>query len=141
MQASTPQTESAAARVLALLVSANGKIDDAELARLESLRAFERLGMARADFVDLARRCLVDVGAGLCERSWLRSSDMHYVDALLDAVPDPAMRLLVCRLSAAAISADGKVSADERLLYGHMLARWRIHPDAVTQDCRSDCMN
>jgi hypothetical protein len=141
MQVSTPQAEPAAAHVLALLVSANGKIDDAELARLEDLRAFERLDIAQADFVTLARHCLVDIGAGLCERSWLRSSDMHCVDVLLDAVPDPAVRLLVCRLSAAAISADGKVSADERLLYGHMLARWRIHPDTVTQDFRRDCMN
>jgi uncharacterized tellurite resistance protein B-like protein len=126
---------------LALLVSANGKIDSAELARLESLRAFELLGIARHDFVELARRCLVDIGAGLSERSWLRSSDMHYVDALLDAVPDPTMRLLVCRLCAAAISADGKVSADERLLFAHMLARWRVHRDAATQDFRSDDVN
>lgn len=138
MQASKSSAEPAAAWVLALLVSANGRIDDTELARLEGLRAFERLGIAQQDFVELARRCLVDIGAGLCERSWLRSSDIYYADALLDAVSDPAMRLLVCRLSAAAISADGKVSADERLLYGHMLARWRIHPDAVTQDFRSD---
>jgi uncharacterized tellurite resistance protein B-like protein len=141
MQSSKPPTEPAAARVLALLVSATGKIDNAELARLEGLQAFELLGITQHDFLELARRCLVDIGAGLCERSWLRSSDMYYVDALLDAVPDPTMRLLVCRLCAAAISADGKVSADERLLFGHMLARWHIHPDAVTQDFRIDRVN
>jgi hypothetical protein len=130
----------AAARVLALLVSANGKVDEAELARLEALRAFELLGIMREDFVPLARRFVLDIGAGLCERSWLRSSDIEYADAVFDAVVDPATRLLLCRLCAAAIWADGKFSADERLLYGHMLARWRIHPDTVNRHSRSDRM-
>lgn len=138
MQAQPPRAQAAAARVLALLVSANGQVDDAELARLEDLQAFDRLGVGRDAFVQMAQRCLADVGAGLCERSWLRTSDMLYVDALLDAVPDAAMRLLVCRLCAAAITADGKVSGDERLLYGHMLARWRIDQDQVAQAIRDD---
>lgn len=139
MQAHPFQAKAAAARVLALLVSANGRVDDAELARLENLQAFDRLGVGRDAFVQMARRCLDEIGAGLCERSWLRTSDMLYVDARLDAVPDPATRLLVCRLCAAAIAADGQVSDDERLIYGHMLARWRIHPDMVAQALRDDC--
>ncbi len=142
MQARSPEIDhSAAALVLALLVAANGHVDDAELDRLDSLLAFERLGVDRDAFVRMARRCVADVGAGLRERSWLRTADMIYVDALLDAVPDPAMRLLVCRLCAAAITTDGQVSADERLLYGHTLARWRIRPDEVAQAIRRDCVH
>jgi hypothetical protein len=130
--------QTAAARVLALLVSANGQVDDAELARLDKLQAFDRLGIGRDGFVQMARRCLSDIGAGLCERSWLRTADMLYVDALLDAVRDAAARQWVCRLGAAAIAADGQVSADERLLYGHMLSRWRIAADAVAQAPQGD---
>jgi uncharacterized tellurite resistance protein B-like protein len=131
---------SAATRVLALLVAANGQVEDAELDRLDSLLAFERLGVERDAFMQIARRCVADIGAGLRERSWLRTADMLYVDALLDAVVDPEMRLLVCRLCVAVITADGQVTADERLLYGHTLARWRIRPDEVAQVIRHDCV-
>jgi uncharacterized tellurite resistance protein B-like protein len=141
MQSPKPRSGLAAAHVLALLVSANGRVDEAELARLEALGAFESLGIAREDFVQMARRCVADIGAALGERSWLRSSDIAYADAVLDAVVDPDTRLLLCRLCAAAIAADGKVSTDERLLYGHMLARWRIHPDAVAQESRPRCVH
>jgi len=41
-------------------------------------------------------------------------------------VPADESRVLVCRLAAAVITADGLVTHDERLVYEHALARWRI---------------
>jgi hypothetical protein len=131
----------AAAHVLALLVAANGRVDVAEIDRLQELQAFARLGVGRDDFLQWAQRCVEDIGASLCERSWLRTSDLLYADALLDAVHNPELRLLVCRLCAAAIAADGRVSRDERLLYNHALARWHIHPHEVAQAIRQDSMH
>jgi hypothetical protein len=131
----------AAAHVLALLVAANGRIDVAEIDRLQELQAFARLGVGRDDFLQWAQRCVEDIGASLCERSWLRTSDLLYADALLDAVHNPELRLLVCRLCAAAIAADGRVSRDERLLYNHALARWHIQPHEVAQAIRQDSMH
>ena len=123
----------ASARVLALMVAANGHIDPRELQALDELEAFACLGVSRARFVALARDCLQEVGSGLEEYSWLRARDMAYVDQLLDAVPDAQQRLLVCRLAAAAVTADGRVSGGERLLYDHVLARWRINRSMVTE--------
>ncbi len=129
---------SAAAQVLALMVAANGQIDDQELAALERLDAFARLGVSRGRFVELAQRCIAEVGSGLREHSWLRSSDLVYVDRLLDAVQDESTRLLVCRLCAAAITADGRVSRDERMVYNHALGRWHIDPQQVSEAIRRD---
>lgn len=129
---------SAAAQVLALMVAANGQIDDQELAALERLDAFARLGVSRGRFVELAQRCIAEVGSGLQDHSWLRSSDLVYVDRLLDAVQDESTRLLVCRLCAAAITADGRVSRDERMVYNHALGRWRIDPQQVSEAIRRD---
>lgn len=123
----------APARALAMMVAANGRIDELELGALDTLDAFSCLGVSRARFVALAQACLRDVGTGLCERSWLRAEDLRYIDALLDAVPAPDQRVLVCRLAAAVITADGRVSDDERLVYGHALTRWHISQEAVTQ--------
>lgn len=122
----------AAARVLALMVAANGRADPRELQALEDVDAFTRLGVPREHFLALVNECLKDVGHGLGECSWLRARDQCYVDRLLDAVVDPQERLMVCRLASAAVTADGHVSADERLVYDHTLARWRISRSMVT---------
>jgi hypothetical protein len=122
-----------AARVLALMVAANGRADPREVRALQDIGAFERLGLPRERFLALVDECLEAVGHGLAECSWLRVRDQAYLDRLLDAVVDPQERLLVCRMAAAALTADGQVSGDERLVYDHMLARWRIHRSQVTE--------
>lgn len=123
----------AAAIVLALMVAANGRIDPREMQALDALRAFERLGVRRERFLELARGCLEDVGSTLCECSWLRAPAVTYIDALLDQVDDMTSRMLVCRFAAAVITADGCVSADERMVYSHALGRWQISQSMVAQ--------
>lgn len=141
MNAQTTRRAESAARVLAMLVAANGRIDERELDALERLDAFRRLGVGRARFIELARDCLASVGTHLAELSWLRSSDLQYLDRLLDDVLDPEQRLLVCRLAAAVITADGRITHDERLVYDHALTRWRVSPSLVTQAIREDRTN
>ena len=123
----------AAASVLAVMVAANGRIDPREMQSLDALQAFERLGIRRERFLELASGCLDDVGSTLCECSWLRAPAVAYIDALLDRVDDITRRLLVCRLAAAVITADGCISVDERMVYSHVLGRWRISHSMVTQ--------
>jgi tellurite resistance protein len=125
--------DEAAASVLALMVAANGRIDPCEVQALDGLQAFERLGIRRERFLELAHGCLDDVGSTLCECSWLRASAVAYIDALLDQVDDMTSRMLVCRLAAAVITADGCISVDERMVYSHVLGRWRVSQSMVTQ--------
>jgi tellurite resistance protein len=125
--------DEAAASVLALMVAANGRIDPGEMQTLEALQAFEHLGIRRERFLELARGCLDDVGSTLCECSWLRAPAVVYIDALLDRVDDTARRMLVCRLAAAVITADGCISGDERMVYSHVLGRWQVSQSRVTQ--------
>lgn len=128
----------AAARVLALMVACNGRADPSELQALDELDACARLGLPRTHFQSLVDECLREVGTGLAECSWLRASDEAYVYRLLDAVTDPQERLLVCRFAAAALTADGQVSGDERLVFDHALARWHVSramlSDAILHD-------
>ena len=123
----------AAAHALAVMVAANGRADPRELQALEDLEAFGRLGVPRARFEALVHECLHEVGSGLAGSSWLHARDQAYVDRLLDAVADPQERLLVCRLAAAALTADGQVSWDERLVFDHALARWHVSRAMLTQ--------
>lgn len=123
----------AAARVLALMVASNGRADPCEMEALDGLDAFDRLGLPRALFETLVHECLEDVGTGLAECSWLRSRDEAYIDRLLEAVGDPQERLMVCRLAAAALTADGRVSGDERLVFDHALSRWHISRSMLSE--------
>lgn len=128
MTPDTSRCAEAPARVLAMAVAANGRIDAQELDTLEALRAFERLGVERERFVELARECLHEDGASLGWRAEL----------LLSEIDEPGDRLLLCRLAAAAITADGQVSRDERMVYERMLARWRVDPSQVAREIRDD---
>ena len=98
----------AAAGVLALMVAANGRIDAREMQTLDELDAFSRIGVRRERFVELAQGCLDDIGSSLCECSWLRAPalDLHR-RAAATGVDEPRERLLLCRLAAAVITADG----------------------------------
>ncbi|PZP93881.1 MAG: hypothetical protein DI587_27090 [Variovorax paradoxus] len=115
-----------AGRALAVLVTANGRLDARALAALDRLQAFERLALDRQRFVEVAHACAHDLGAQLCECSWLRDHDMACIDAWLDPQLDPQTRLLICRMAFAAIASDGCVSDDERLVFEHVLARWHV---------------
>lgn len=126
MRHQTALATEAPASVLAMVVAANGRVDERELHAIDQLDGFRRIGVGRERFVELAKACLLEVGAGLCEHSWLSASDTQYFDRLLDAVIDPKQRLLVCRLAAAVIAADDQVTPDEQMIYGHALARWRV---------------
>ena len=127
----------AATSMASTWAAANGRIDERELRVLEERDAFRRLGIDQARFVELAQNCLGDVGAWLCELSWLPAEFENYIDELLDAVDDPSQRRLVCGLAAAVLEADGTVSDSERLAYQHTLARWRVDETSGTAPQRA----
>lgn len=121
------------ARILALMVAANGRIDERELKALDGLDAYRRVGVGRERFIALARTCLEDIGSHLSEHSWLSTADMNYIDTLVDDVKDRELQLMLCRLAASTITADGHISEDERMVYHHVLARWHVSQGMVTQ--------
>ncbi|MGQ3051588.1 MAG: hypothetical protein ACT6S0_07375 [Roseateles sp.] len=133
----TPEPESSAS-LLALVVASNGRVDPRELDMLDKLDAFERLGVKRAQVVDLAYGSIDGHPEQAGPRLWLSLDEISQLDHLLDDVSDRAQRLLLCRLAAAVVTADGCVTSDERLVYAHMLARWRISNTMVTQAILAD---
>lgn len=144
MQSPTPFTpdvvenSESPARILALAVAADGRIDEHELESLERPDAFRRIGISRDRFVDLTRDSLEAIGPDLNKRLWLGPSELHYLEALLCTVPDAELRLLICRLAAAVLVADGPVTRGERLVYDHVCARWCISQAMVVQAIRAD---
>jgi len=54
-----------AARLVALIVGSNGRVDPRELAILDEFAAFDRLGVTRGRFVGLAHDSVRGLGAHL----------------------------------------------------------------------------
>jgi tellurite resistance protein len=123
----------ASARLLAMVVAANGRVDARELRALDRLDAFARIGISREQFVTLARRRVDDFGAGLSQRGWLRITDQIRIDRLAESIDDPRQRITLARMAAAVITADGAVSPDERKVYEYVLGRWHLSSSMVTQ--------
>lgn len=119
----------AAARVLAAMVAANGRVDRRELQALDTLDAFGQLGLDRERFVALAEE-------GVASRAEAPWAAMEPPLSLLAAVTDRAQRLRLCRLAAAVITADGEVSPAERMAYERVLAHWCITPQMVRSEIR-----
>jgi hypothetical protein len=128
----------AMARVLALVLIADTELGPEELLALDELSVCDRIGIPRKEFMDISR----DYGAQLAQRMGpkdsLRLSDPTLVDELLAGVSNYGLRLLVARLAAGLIVADGRVSGTERRLYLHMLSRWGLSERLVTEAIRAE---
>jgi hypothetical protein len=127
-----PTASDAAATLVAIVASANGRLDPREIAELDRLGAYEKLGVQRQDFLNLAESALEEIGGPLSRTHLLRPRDQSRMLALQRAVKDRDMRLLVCRLSAAVITADGCVTGDERQVYASLLGQWGLTQSMVT---------
>jgi hypothetical protein len=128
----------AAACAVVLALASDNAIDEREFQLLEQLDAYSRLGMPPARFRALAEAELRRLQGRFTDKPWLSLADIQLVDEVVDVVRAPALRLLVCRLVAGVITADGTVSEAERLVYEHMLMRWKISRSEVTAAIRSD---
>jgi hypothetical protein len=128
----------ALARLIALLIVADTRLDPRELAILDELDAFERIGIGRAEFLHVAGELCEELGERLQQRPWLTLSERSLIEAELQAVRDPAKQRLVVRLGAAVITADGRVQDSERVLFDHLLLRWGLTRADVSQAIRED---
>jgi uncharacterized tellurite resistance protein B-like protein len=136
----TIETDSpeALSRVVAMVMVADTELDPREMGELDAIDAFRRLGIPRARFADVARAYCADLSSRMGEQPWLSLADLALIDGVLARVRDPAKRLLVARLCAAVITADGRVAEIERLVYDHMLARWGLTRRQVSQAILAD---
>lgn len=116
----------ALARVLVLMMLTDCEVDPREIEMLDRLDAFRRIGLTRPHFMRVARDHCAALQKRMGAAQDLRHNDPALIDELLASVTDPAKRLLVCRLAAAIVTADGKVHDIERITYDHMLNRWRL---------------
>ena len=122
----------AAARILALIVVADGDIGDAELQWLDRLAVHERLGLARHEL-----HALLDT---FCE-DLLSSDQLKWADAcpvdertladLMGEIQDPALRLKLLRLCVELVEVDAQVDDGESFVLVAAVEHWGLHHEML----------
>lgn len=117
----------AAARVLCLVLIADGHVCRSEFDGLAALHAERRLGLAPGALpVALHQLCEELLAAAPGAGGLAQAVDEPTVQTLLDELDDPALQRLVFELAMAATRADGHAAEGELSLLGSMIVRWGL---------------
>jgi hypothetical protein len=138
MQPFATDSPQALARVLVLALIADTELSERELHALDELDAFDRIGLPRAQFAHIAREYCAELLLRMGRHGALRLNSPELFDEVLAGVENRGLRLLVCRLVAGVISADGAMRGAERQLYLHILKRWGLSERLVLEAIRAE---
>jgi len=121
-----PNSPQAMARIVALTLVSDGSLDDAELAMLKKMRAFDRLGMSEQRFIDVLHEFCHDLLTG--DHCNSRDCEIGTEDLvrLLGDVTDPELQKETLRLMLDVIRADGKLDEGESSLFWQALEQWHL---------------
>ena len=115
----------AAARVLALLLIADGNVCRSEIDALESLGAPAALGLAPDAFAPIVQGLCEDLMLTAAAGEWPCRPDDVTLASLLDEVDEPTLRHTVLALAGAAAHADRHLADAEQRLLADLRARWQ----------------
>lgn len=112
------------ARVLAMAIVSDGRLDARELTVLDDLEAYALLGLDRNAFMRVARDFCGDLARREGNSISLLAPDVF--DPVVDGVTRLENRRLVARLLIAVVGADQVHEQQERTLVNAVLQRWKM---------------
>lgn len=121
----------ATARVLALIVIADGGVSASELALVSQRAEQESLPGVDAALMDRVLRELCEDLQMVSRRRWGRELEPALIEPLLDEVRAPRLRADLLQLGYAIVQADGVLSDGEGRLLAHLYRRWRAEDWAI----------
>ncbi len=116
----------AMARILAMLMVADGSMDDRELELLDKLNIYGILEIDRKKFIEVLHAYCNDLSDSADADGTVHLVDRVRIDGLLDCVDEPKKRLLLCAMALDMSKADAEFSELEMAIFTHMLDRWHL---------------
>lgn len=116
----------AMARILAMVMVADGHMDERELDLLEQLKLYDILAINRRDFIEVLHDYCEELAESADTDGKVHPVDRVRIDALLDTVEEPKKRLLLCAMVLDMSKADAEFSEIEMAILTHMLDRWHL---------------
>ena len=115
----------AMARIIALILLADGDLDDGEVEMLDDLGVYDRLGVSRKTFIRVVQEYFEDLlHDDTGDR--IRLLDAKRLDVVLDGVDDEKKRIDLAAMMLSLISADGDMNDAELATLRHVLVHWGL---------------
>jgi hypothetical protein len=118
----------AAARILALTMISDGKMQASELLALEDNDANCKLSISAGQWQDVVHDLCADLLLST-KRGNQCIIDAHLIEGLLDAVDDISLQRRVLRLCAIVAHADGEIHDGESVVLLAAVDRWGLDPE------------
>ena len=122
----------AAARIVAMMMLADGHACHSESAALGNLPPHESLSISREVFLDVMQDFCQDIQA--CgQHQWNDASclDERTIQCFMAEIDDPWLRQMLLKLCASVVEADGHVSEGESLLLGVAIESWGLQREML----------
>jgi len=121
----------AMARVLAMTMIADAKLDDRELEIMDRLHLYDVLGLTKAEFSRVVKEYCEEVVATGSPQGKVDLLDRARIDAIADHVQEPARRMDVAQMMLNIVKADGALHQAELALLRYIMARWNLSFDEI----------
>jgi hypothetical protein len=121
-------------RVLTLAIVSDGRLDADEVAALDRLEAYRRIGLERGAFYrEVERSCQALIDGGLSPSASALRLDDGLPRQWVDAVRAPALRHLVLQLAFEVIRSDRRLHPAESGVFWGLLDAWGLRLDEVRE--------
>lgn len=131
MKSYIPNSPEAMARLVAMMIVTDAHVDNREIAVLDTLKAYDALGLSREDFMRVSRDYCSQLVEEAEEFGDVPLLDPNRADAVIDLVDVKEKRLIVAKLLLAVLNADMDHDDFELILFEHILDRWSLSRDNV----------
>jgi uncharacterized tellurite resistance protein B-like protein len=134
MKAYAKNSPEAVARILAMIMITDARLDDREIEILDQLRIFDILGLSRGAFSRVVQDYCVELMDACGEDGKIRLLDQERINEIVDLVEDPQQRITTCGMILNIANADGRLDDTELAVFRHILDRWGMTLESLDRD-------
>jgi uncharacterized tellurite resistance protein B-like protein len=134
MKAYAKNSPEALARVLAMIMITDARLDDREIEILDELRIFDIIGLSRGQFSQVVQDYCVELMQTCDEDGRIRLIDPERINEIVDLIDDPQQRLNACGMILNIANADGRLDDSELAVFRHILDRWGMTLESLERD-------
>lgn len=124
------------ARVVAMMMVTDGKLDSREIEILDELHVYEILGMSQAQFMEVVHEYCSDLLASSSRSGHVKLIDQKRIDEIIDCVDNPPARILACSMILNVAHADKHFADTELAVFRHVLERWNLTLEELHEQLR-----
>lgn len=124
----------AIARVLAMTMVTDGKLDPREIEIIEKLNIYEILGISRLGFMSVVHDYCGDLLASGDAGGRIRLVDKARIDKVISLVDDRRSRVLACGMMLNIVNADEHISDTELAVLRYILESWCLPLDTLERE-------